>query len=255
MELDRDTHIGLSARDAVQEPAGLAAGSSSGAGGIGAAAGKTPHDTLNGGEWPQPSPQQFGAGGFLPPVVGAAGGAPASDPRHSSLKLAVGANGAGGAFSTGKRETTAWSAEEIQRARELWDQGLTAAEIASALRRSKNMVCGLARRQKFPARYQPGGWNPNTVPKPKSKPSFSLAPQFQIARAFPAPEPREGDPPQWRPAFGQPLPIPRGAIGPARACQWTDCERAPWRFCDAPSTAGYSFCAHHKARVFWSGQP
>jgi hypothetical protein len=224
----------------------------------------TRHDTPNGGRVAAAEPpNEIGAGGTLSPVVSAAGGAPAFDPQHGvSLKLAPGASCAGGSFSRGKQESTPWSVADIARALALWESGLPAAEIAAKLGRTKNMVCGLARRKNFPARPQPGGWKPNTEPngrralKPKPAPRpFQLPqngnPSHGVSQLFPPMEPREAAP-IWRSNTRSPLPIPRGAIGPARSCQWTDCERAPWLFCDAPTVAGYSWCRQHKAAVFRS---
>jgi hypothetical protein len=154
---------------------------------------------------------------------------------------------------------TPWSPEEIAKARQLWDNKYTTAEIGAKLGRTKNQVCGLARRQNFPMRPNPGGWNASEGPRTKRAKElprhrehlYWVAPPPPLsARAYPAPEPHSTPPVHWRPVVRAPLPIPRGAIGPARTCQWTDCHRAPWLFCDAPSMAGYSYCTDHKAVVF-----
>ena len=211
MTLDRDHNPELSPV-AIREPAGVGAGPSSRPGGIDTAAGTTLHDTRN-----------EGRAAVVEPLT---------------VKI-----------------DTPWTVAEIAAAREMWDQGLTTREIAARLSRSKNMVCGLARRQGFPVRGRPGGWGPDTVRKPKAAPAqpFKLPafgnPSHGLAHLFPALEPREVVVP-LRSNIRNPLPIPRGAIGPARKCQWTDCERAPWLFCEAMSLAGYSYCPGHKARVF-----
>lgn len=48
------------------------------------------------------------------------------------------------------------------------------------------------------------------------------------------------------------LPIPVGAVGRARTCQWPTSDRRPWTFCGCDSQPGYSYCAGHKAVAFRS---
>lgn len=51
------------------------------------------------------------------------------------------------------------------------------------------------------------------------------------------------------------LPIPVGAIAPARTCQWPTTDRRPWAFCGCAAVAGYSYCAGHKVQAFRSYVP
>src|SRR3954471_13325085 len=48
-----------------------------------------------------------------------------------------------------------WSAEDIARARALWDEGLTGTDIARELGCSRNSLIGLAHRNKFTPRPSP----------------------------------------------------------------------------------------------------
>jgi hypothetical protein len=149
----------------------------------------------------------------------------------------------------------------------MWYDGLPTAEIGDRLGITKNAVIGRKNRLGLASRLSPIKGGP--VVKPKRKPApialpFSARIASQPARSEYAPgvlfddavktgrEARTGSGGQhFVTDFKRhPLPIPRGSIGPARTCQWTDCHRAPWLMCDAPTTAGYSWCAAHKAIVF-----
>jgi hypothetical protein len=141
---------------------------------------------------------------------------------------------------------TPWTPELQGRLMADWAAGYTAAEIGERLGVGKNAVIGRRRRTALPSRPSPIKGGP--VVKPKRKPAPIALPVS--AKLHPPLPPHPTPSVHWRPVVKSPLPIPRGAIGPARTCQWTDCARAPWLFCDAPSTAGYSWCAAHKALVF-----
>jgi hypothetical protein len=128
----------------------------------------------------------------------------------------------------------------------MWYDGLATAEIGDRLGITKNAVIGRKNRLGLASRLSPIKGGP--VVRMKRKPSPIALPTS--ARITPPPPPHATPPVHWRGVVKNPLPIPRGAIGPSRTCQWTDCERAPWLMCDAPTTAGYSWCAAHKAIVF-----
>jgi GcrA cell cycle regulator len=137
----------------------------------------------------------------------------------------------------------------------MWYDGLPTAEIGERLAVSKNAVIGRKNRLNLTSRQSPikGGPVVRMKRKPAPIPLHDMAgnPTWAVTAAIV----RTSDPMEPVPQFPRvppaaALPIPRGAIGPARTCQWTDCERAPWLMCDAPTTAGYSWCAAHKAIVF-----
>jgi len=180
------------------------------------------------------SAQQFGAGGNLPPVVSAAGGIPAPIPgTHNAVGYTPG---------------SPWSPDLDAKLVRLWYLGIPTSDIGRQLDVTKNAVIGRKNRLGLVSRGSPIKGGP--VVKPKRKPAPIALPVLVSAKINPPLPPHPTPPVHWRPVVRAPLPIPRGAIGPARTCQWTDCARAPWLMCDAPTTAGYSWCAAHKARVF-----
>jgi GcrA cell cycle regulator len=137
----------------------------------------------------------------------------------------------------------------------MWYDGLPTATIGERLGITKNAVIGRKNRLNLTSRQSPIKGGPvvrmRRKPAPIVLPDMAGKPTWTVTAAIV----RTSDPMAPLPQFPRVPPaaalrIPRGAIGPARTCQWTDCERAPWLFCDAPSTAGYSYCPDHKAVVF-----
>lgn len=142
--------------------------------------------------------------------------------------------------------TNDWPAADIARLRQLWADGLPTKQIGIEMDRSKNAIIGKANRLKLPARPDPNKWRRKNAIQQRAKQPMGLLldPQKigqENASMRGAPRNREM----------RALPLPRGQHGPARSCQWptTDCK--PWRFCDAPSLAGYSYCAGHKTQAFY----
>jgi hypothetical protein len=64
-----------------------------------------------------------------------------------------------------------WTAAEVSRLRRLWEAGLTANEIAEAMKRSRNSICGAARRYDLPRR-----------PCPITRPDMITQRQHHLAR-------------------------------------------------------------------------
>lgn len=144
-----------------------------------------------------------------------------------------------------------WTDRALTMLRQMWDDGAAASAIAAELGTTKNSVLGKAHRLRLPARANPvprppGGWV-KPPPKPDRVGIKRPAGHAAVRDTFEAlglTIYRARVPPSAA------LPIPRGSIGPARTCQWTDSNRAPWEWCGAPSLDGYSWCAAHKRVVF-----
>ncbi len=80
---------------------------------------------------------EFGAGGFLPPVGSAAGGAPASDPRHSSLNSPPAASCAPGVLFEGTSHYGRWTEAEAHHLRQVWpDSTVLNSELEPMFRRT-----------------------------------------------------------------------------------------------------------------------
>ena len=203
--------------------------------------GKTPAGSVQSAVAP-PALIQLGAGGVPPPGSHAAGGVPATHPPHSYYQ-----------------PDSPWNEAMDARLVAMWHEGLSAAAIGRELGLSKGSV--ISRKRRLPeldARPSPikagGRVKPKRKPAPikldlPSRPAAPKLPWFGVTWKG-TPDTYEGPPPMWRPHAGNALPIPRGAIGPSRTCRWTDCNRAPWLFCDAPSVANKSWCEAHNAIVF-----
>jgi GcrA cell cycle regulator len=157
-----------------------------------------------------------------------------------------------------------WSDETILRLRELWDQGLSTAEIGRRLGVSKNAIVGKAHRLDLTARPSPirrepsaraerptlavrvGG--PTLPPLPSASASVSVA---HVLRPNPLP-------PQRLQIAARPITSPpvRAVAAPpvarrsAPACCWPIGEpgKKDFRFCDDPSVVGKPYCEEH-ARV------
>jgi len=148
---------------------------------------------------------------------------------------------------TGKWQRPApevWSLARIDELQREWASGASATLIGARMGLNKNQVLGKVHRLGLPIRKEQA---PRAKPKPRNVPQIA---QLYVARLFPAPEPRLDA--LVRPLVTRraALPIPRGAVGPARECQWPENDRRPWAFCCQPSIDGYSYCDAHKARAF-----
>jgi GcrA cell cycle regulator len=150
-----------------------------------------------------------------------------------------------GSSALGGGTNADWPDADIARLRQLWADGLPTREIAVALGRTKNAVIGKANRIPLPARPDPNKWRRKNALKPRVKQPMALLldPQ-KIGQENGSIRggPRNRD--------MRALPIPRGQHGPARSCQWPTTVCKPWRFCEAVTVAGYSYCAGHKAQAF-----
>jgi len=148
-----------------------------------------------------------------------------------------------------------WSAEDVVRARALWDAGMIASEIARVLGRTKNAVSGLRKRHGWPIRAEPVGGRTallkaqqRTAPKPpKPAPLRAVLP-------VPVPEPRPPEPPPApvpEPVVRMPRPVPLPAVSAARSCQWPGRPwRRPWPYCGAEVVPGRPYCLAHCLRAY-----
>jgi GcrA cell cycle regulator len=154
-----------------------------------------------------------------------------------------------------------WSEETILRLRELWDQGLSTAEIGRRLGVSKNAIVGKAHRLDLTARPSPIRREP--MARPERQPSavrvgaptlpplpsaLSVPPTATVQALRPPPQPA-------RPVAPRPVPAPPiRTISPppmmrrsAPACCWPIGEpgRKDFRFCDDVSAPGKPYCEDH----------
>jgi len=152
-----------------------------------------------------------------------------------------------------------WTPRASAKLRQLWTAGVPTAQIGVELGCSKNAVIGRAGRdpcllkRASPIKHGPQTDQPKRSHKAKATfarvglpvPTVLKLVQDNTKQPYPPPFVIRVPP-------AQRLPLPRGAVGPTRTCQWTDCDRSPWLFCDDATTPGYSWCGPHKARVFAS---
>ena len=157
-----------------------------------------------------------------------------------------------------------WSEETILRLRDLWDQGLSTAEIGRRLGVSKNAIVGKAHRLDLTARPSPIRREPSTrterpVPVVRTGvatlpplPSASAAPPvaalpMPVVRPAPVPPPRPVlPPPPVVPSIRQ-VAAPTVTRRSAPACCWPIGEpgKKDFRFCDDASVPGKPYCEEH----------
>lgn len=140
---------------------------------------------------------------------------------------------------SGPTDPYPWDDGTIQRLGELWDEGLSAAEIGRRLGVSKNAVVGKARRLGLPERESPIKRGVPAAPKqaPRKRRVATLPKLASVAVVS-----REPAPP---PA---PIIVPR-LVSHRSPCQWPFGEPGTreFRFCGSPQKLGSPYCAdHHK---------
>jgi GcrA cell cycle regulator len=133
-------------------------------------------------------------------------------------------------------------------ARRLWDEGLSATQIAVAVGHgaTKSAIVGKAHRMGWPPRPSPIGRTreeqrearARMPDKPHHKGASGAKPKRvrKPVRAIPKPPEHVYVPALPTPAFS--------------CCQWPLGDRPDWRWCDAPAIAGKPYCAQHMARAF-----
>ena len=125
---------------------------------------------------------------------------------------------------------TTWTPERVEQLRQLWDEGLTTAEIGKRIGVSKNAVVGKAHRLELPSRPSPIRRGVvRRAPRPAAK-----------APAAPRPAPRS-------------LPISRSG----RRCQWPIGHpgEPDFHFCGDPAVEGKPYCGDHYAMAYIQSKP
>jgi len=148
-----------------------------------------------------------------------------------------------------------WAEETVQKLRELWNTGLSTAQIGLRLGVSKNAVVGKAHRLDLPARQSPiirdGQQREKPTRVPRAKP-YTLPLLSCLNGSTPAPEPRNPYVPRIRhpeAPMARPTPAHSVRVGPVCECRWPigdPKDRQNFRFCDAPSEPGKSYCETHR---------
>lgn len=162
-----------------------------------------------------------------------------------------------------------WNERVVAKLRALWAEGMPVRQIGIELGCNASQVIGKAHRLDLPRRQNPvkrvyekaaprlvrkphgnQGYSPLAVAKNReryaaAKEKLSPYIKAKIARRL-----EQADLAQPSVQRADRLPVPVGALPPARTCQWTDSPRAPWVFCGCAAVPGFSWCAEHKARVF-----
>lgn len=141
------------------------------------------------------------------------------------------------------RNEMPWSPFTLAKAREMWDRGMSASAIGAALGRSKNSVCGMARRNEFPMRGSPIK-DASGAPVPRKRGTLR---EFKAPQPKPAPKPVA--PPRLDLAPVPPPTVQRTVFKPRAltSCCWPfgDPKASDFRFCDAVARPGRPYCAEH----------
>jgi GcrA cell cycle regulator len=144
-----------------------------------------------------------------------------------------------------------WTEEAIATLRQLWDEGLSTAEIGRRMGISKNAVVGKAHRLNLAARPSPIRRAPGGTPTPR-------APRRSARPATPPPSPMmTGTRLPARPPAERPAPVvairlpPPSRLGNGACCWPIGDPGAPgFRFCGAQALLGKPYCAEHAAVAY-----
>ena len=140
----------------------------------------------------------------------------------------------------------AWmTPKAVARVRDLWDAGVSLRGIAREIGRgcSKNAIAGLAHRMRFPPRPSP--IMRNGVYAIEASPRAELKPHRNREWTQTPGPPRRPVPEVV--ALAVPKPLPR-----AQQCTWPLTDGRPWRFCEAPTIRGSSWCEVHYRVVYYA---
>lgn len=135
-----------------------------------------------------------------------------------------------------------WTPAQIDRLRQLWDEGLSTAEIGRRMAISKNAVVGKAHRLDLPGRPSPIKQRAPGAPPPPPPPA--RARKLDLASLLSLPQ----APPMRQEAAPQPA-LPRPAADSRHACCWPigDPGTAAFRFCGEHARPGRPYCPEHHA--------
>jgi GcrA cell cycle regulator len=140
---------------------------------------------------------------------------------------------------------------------ELWDSGITTAEIARRMNTSKNSVIGKAHRlflkpRSSPIR-RPAGWVPPPSPQPKVFVVTAVEPGKTLALPPILPKPKLVA--AIKPVFVAP-PAPAAPETPRRAepgerhCQWLEGDPSRLAYCENHVGRATVYCDYHRSIVY-----
>jgi len=153
--------------------------------------------------------------------------------------------------------TPEWPPERMTLLMEMWDQGLSAGDIALRMATTRNAIIGKAHRLNLTARPSPiirTGARPKGPPRlPRTGllragiptlPTLSSlarkAPPSAPTRHTPSIVPTRPPPPARTPEQRTPK------FSPFKTCQWITSDNRPWKFCDNPVDPTHgTYCTEH----------
>jgi hypothetical protein len=142
-----------------------------------------------------------------------------------------------------------WSDSEVALARSLWDAGLPSGQIGARIGRTKNAVCGMAKRRHWPLRGAVVSLTPEQLAARAAKTKASLQARYDAdgAAAVAAALRRS-----TRPVIVPPLPAPPPEpVGSVRTCQWIEGDdRRSWARCGALVHGHSVYCQTHHRRCY-----
>ena len=169
---------------------------------------------------------------------------------------------------------SSWTDASTARLRELWNEGLSTADIGQRLNLSKNAVIGKAHRLDLPSRPSPirrvtdgARWplhQPRRLPRAAkaayARTSSTLPKLLCLQKATCLSAlvhdrllAQESTPPSWPQALSSPSAI-KHEVQHRRSqpCSWPigDPGKPGFRFCDAPAVPGKPYCLEHAERAY-----
>lgn len=150
-----------------------------------------------------------------------------------------------------------WTDERIEELKRLWEQGLTASQIADKLGNgvSRNAVIGKAHRLDLKARPSPvkGGETPAEKPPSAAKASAPTAPTEAAASSPPARKPAAPRPPAAPASGGKTTLLDLSD----KVCKWPIGHpgEPDFHFCGKPSQPSFPYCAEHCAVAYQAQLP
>jgi len=155
-----------------------------------------------------------------------------------------------------------WTDQRVELLKQLWLQGLSASQIATALGGiTRNAVIGKVHRLGLSGRAKAPSSAPPRPRRPRA-PSHPMGPSFRVQGNTALAAAPESD---LEPVVRyQALPVPEPEVEPMLCervtildlrecmCRWPlgDPGRDDFRFCGARTNPGVSYCQHHVARAY-----